>query len=97
MVLLRRHVGRLTSVEMLRLVIATGHVGRVRMLMHVIGLVWVIGVDVFWHRANLPLLHGDGLYGALKARVRSDRESSSVSGGRVSLQSTRCSSTIESS
>jgi hypothetical protein len=33
MVLLRRHVGRLTSVEMLlRLVIATGHVGRVRML-----------------------------------------------------------------
>lgn len=55
--LLGSHV-RLSAVgEIHTSFVAASHIGRVRMVMHVVGRVGGVGVDVVRHGADLPLLH----------------------------------------
>lgn len=55
--LLRRHVGLGSTIGELHTLVATGHIGLVRVIVHIIGLVGGVGVDVVRHGADLPLLH----------------------------------------
>lgn len=59
MLLLRRHIGLRRAVGKLHTLVSAGHVGllvRVRVV-HIIGLVGGVGVDILRHGADLPLLH----------------------------------------
>lgn len=69
----RRHVWLRSAIGKLHALVPAGHVLLVRRMriMDFIGLMSVgIGVDIIWHRANLPLLHVGQIFEIVRGKIK---------------------------